>query len=93
MVQILESLPKVTNNPYIFAESRKGRPINPARHALKVIENNMGLPDIPGDKANITLHSARHAVGSLLASQGVPLHDIAKQLIYADLSSSDAIRS
>lgn len=88
MVQILESLPKVTNNPYIFAGRRKGKPISPARHALKVIKNKMGLPDIPGDKENITLHSARHTVGSLLASQGVPLHDIAKQLNHADLSSS-----
>ncbi|EJG0898250.1 tyrosine-type recombinase/integrase [Vibrio parahaemolyticus] len=88
MVQILESLPKVTNNPYIFAGRRKGKPISPARHALKVIKAKMGLPDIPGDKANITLHSARHTVGSLLASQGVPLHDIAKQLNHSDLSSS-----
>lgn len=88
MVQILESLPKVANNPYIFAGRSKGKPISPARHALKVIKAKMGLPDIPGDKANITLHSARHTVGSLLASQGVPLHDIAKQLNHSDLSSS-----
>jgi integrase len=88
MVQILESLPKVINNPYIFAGQRQGQPISPARHALKVIKLKMGLPDIPGDKANITLHSARHTVGSLLASNGVPLHDIAKQLNHADLSST-----
>ncbi|EJE8549057.1 tyrosine-type recombinase/integrase [Vibrio vulnificus] len=88
MVWILESLPKVTNNPYIFAGRRKGKPISPARHALRVIKEKMGLPDIPGDKANITLHSARHTVGSLLASRGVPLHDIAKQLNHADLSST-----
>ncbi|MCX8840464.1 tyrosine-type recombinase/integrase [Vibrio parahaemolyticus] len=88
MVQILESLPKVANNPYIFVGRRKGKPISPARHALRVIKEKMGLPDIPGDKANITLHSARHTVGSLLASRGVPLHDIAKQLNHADLSST-----
>ncbi|HDZ5418869.1 TPA: tyrosine-type recombinase/integrase [Vibrio harveyi] len=88
MVRILESLPKVTNNPYIFAGRRKGKPISPARYALRVIKEKMGLADIPGDKANITLHSARHTVGSLLASRGVPLHDIAKQLNHADLSST-----
>ncbi len=88
MIQILESLPKVSNNPYLFAGRHKGKPISPARHALKSIKLKMGLPDIPGDKANITLHSARHTVGSLLASQGVPLHDIAKQLNHKDLSSS-----
>ncbi|NOH25231.1 tyrosine-type recombinase/integrase [Vibrio europaeus] len=88
MVQIFESLPKVANNPYIFAGRHKGKPISPARHALRVIKEKMGLPDIPGDKANITLHSARHTVGSLLASRGVPLHDIAKQLNHADLSST-----
>ncbi|WP_322803176.1 tyrosine-type recombinase/integrase [Vibrio alfacsensis] len=88
MVEILRSIPKVVNNPYIFAGRRKGKPISPARHALRVIKEKMGLPDIPGDKANITLHSARHTVGSLLASRGVPLHDIAKQLNHADLSST-----
>ncbi|EGQ7815289.1 tyrosine-type recombinase/integrase [Vibrio parahaemolyticus] len=88
MVDILRSIPKVTNNPYIFAGHKHRKPISPARHALKVIKAKMGLPDIPGDKENITLHSARHTVGSLLASQGVPLHDIAKQLNHADLASS-----
>ncbi|UPR51798.1 tyrosine-type recombinase/integrase [Vibrio cyclitrophicus] len=88
MVEILRSIPKVSNSPYIFAGRRKGKPISPARHALRVIKEKMGLPDIPGDKANITLHSARHTVGSLLASRGVPLHDIAKQLNHADLSST-----
>ncbi|GAK85921.1 integrase [Vibrio ponticus] len=61
MVEILRSLPKVTNNPYIFA-GRKHRKLSAARHALKVIKAKMGLPDIPGDKNNITLHSARHTV-------------------------------
>lgn len=88
MVEILRSLPKVSNSPFIFAGRRKGKPISPARHALRVIKEKIGLPDIPGDKANITLHSARHTVGSLLASRGVPLHDIAKQLNHADLSST-----
>ncbi|CAE6891221.1 Pfam:DUF4102 [Vibrio sp. B1REV9] len=60
MVEILRSIPKVSNNPYIFAGRRKGKPISPARHT----------------------------VGSLLASRGVPLHDIAKQLNHADLSST-----
>ncbi|HCE3469723.1 tyrosine-type recombinase/integrase [Vibrio parahaemolyticus] len=88
MVTILKSIPQVTNSPFIFAGRRKGKPISPARHALRVIKEKMGLPDVPGDKANITLHSARHTVGSLLASRGVPLHDIAKQLNHADLSST-----
>lgn len=88
MIDILRSIPRVTNNPYIFAGRKRGKPISPARHALRVIKAKMGLPEIPGDKNNITLHSARHTVGSLLASQGVPLHDIAKQLNHADLSSS-----
>lgn len=78
----------MTDNPYIFAGRRKGKPISPARHALKVIKNNVGLPNIRGDKENITLHSARHTLDSLLASQGVPLHGIAKQLNHSDLSSS-----
>ncbi|MEK2167499.1 tyrosine-type recombinase/integrase [Vibrio parahaemolyticus] len=88
MVTILKSIPQVANSPFIFAGRRKGKPISPARHALRVIKEKMGLPDVPGDKANITLHSARHTVGSLLASRGVPLHDIAKQLNHADLSST-----
>ncbi|MGR5450982.1 tyrosine-type recombinase/integrase [Vibrio sp. PNB22_3_1] len=88
MMEILHSIPRIRTNPYIFAGRKQGKPISPARHALRTIKEKMGLPDMPGDKANITLHSARHTVGSLLASQGVPLHDIAKQLNHADLSSS-----
>ncbi|WP_102341151.1 tyrosine-type recombinase/integrase [Vibrio cyclitrophicus] len=85
MLSILKSIPKVANNPYIFAGRRKGKPISPARHALKVIKVKMGLPDIPGDRANITLHSARHTLGTLLAAKGVPLHDIAKQLNHSEI--------
>ncbi|MDF5227016.1 tyrosine-type recombinase/integrase [Vibrio parahaemolyticus] len=88
MLDILRSVPHVANNPYLFPGRKKGKPVGQPRHAFKAIKARMGLPDIPGDKANLTLHSARHTVGSLLASQGVSLHDIAKQLNHADLSST-----
>ncbi|MBY8274762.1 integrase family protein [Vibrio fluvialis] len=88
MLDILKSVPHVANNPYLFPGRKKGKPVGQPRHAFKAIKAKMGLPDIPGDKANLTLHSARHTVGSLLASQGVSLHDIAKQLNHADLSST-----
>ncbi|ENJ2050981.1 integrase family protein [Vibrio parahaemolyticus] len=88
MLDILRSVPHVANNPYLFPGRKKGKPVGQPRHAFKSIKAKMGLPDIPGDKANLTLHSARHTVGSLLASQGVSLHDIAKQLNHADLSST-----
>ncbi|MFB1096854.1 tyrosine-type recombinase/integrase [Vibrio diabolicus] len=88
MLDILRSVPHVANNSYLFPGRKKGKPVGQPRHAFKAIKAKMGLPDIPGDKANLTLHSARHTVGSLLASQGVSLHDIAKQLNHADLSST-----
>lgn len=88
MLDILRSVPHVANNPYLFPGRKKGKPVGQPRHAFKAIKAKMGLPDIPGDKANLTLHSARHTVGSLLASQGVSLHDIAKQLNHADLLST-----
>ncbi|MBM4931768.1 integrase family protein [Vibrio parahaemolyticus] len=88
MLEILRSVPHVANNPYLFPGRKKGKPVGQPRHAFKAIKAKMGLPDIPSDKANLTLHSARHTVGSLLASQGVSLHDIAKQLNHADLSST-----
>ncbi|EGQ8516290.1 TPA: tyrosine-type recombinase/integrase [Vibrio parahaemolyticus] len=88
MLDILRSVPHVANNPYLFPGRKKGKPVGQPRHAFKAIKAKMGLPDIPGDKANLTLHSARYTVGSLLASQGVSLHDIAKQLNHADLSST-----
>ncbi|MFZ3433627.1 tyrosine-type recombinase/integrase [Vibrio harveyi] len=88
MIEILRTVPDVSNNLFLFPGRKKGKPIGQPRHAFKAIKAKMGLPDIPGDKANLTLHSARHTVGSLLASQGVSLHDIAKQLNHADLSST-----
>ncbi|NLS13601.1 tyrosine-type recombinase/integrase [Vibrio sp. SM6] len=88
MLDILRMVPDVSNNPFLFPGRKRGKPIGQPRHAFKAIKAKMGLPEIPGDKANMTLHSARHTVGSLLASNGVSLHDIAKQLNHADLSST-----
>lgn len=88
MLEILRTVPDVSNNPFLFPGRKRGKPIGQPRHAFKAIKAKMGLPEIPGDKANLTLHSARHTVGSLLASNGVSLHDIAKQLNHADLSST-----
>ena len=88
MIEILRTVPDVSNNPFLFPGRKKGKPIGQPRHAFKAIKAKMGLPEIPGDKANLTFHSARHTVGSLLASNGVSLHDIAKQLNHADLSST-----
>ncbi|HCG5553002.1 TPA: tyrosine-type recombinase/integrase [Vibrio parahaemolyticus] len=88
MLDILRTVPDVSNNPFLFPGRKRGKPIGQPRHAFKAIKAKMGLPEIPGDKANLTLHSARHTVGSLLASNGVSLHDIAKQLNHADLSST-----
>ncbi|HFQ5210064.1 TPA: tyrosine-type recombinase/integrase [Vibrio vulnificus] len=88
MLEILRTVPDVSNNPFLFPGRKKGKPIGQPRQAFKAIKAKMGLPEIPGDKANLTLHSARHTVGSLLASNGVSLHDIAKQLNHADLSST-----
>ncbi|MCU8412455.1 site-specific integrase [Vibrio vulnificus] len=88
MLEILRTVPDVPNNPFLFPGRKRGKPIGQPRHAFKAIKAKMGLPEIPGDKANLTLHSARHTVGSLLASNGVSLHDIAKQLNHADLSST-----
>nr|WP_319554467.1 integrase family protein [uncultured Vibrio sp.] len=71
MLDILRSVPHVANNPHLFPGRKKGKSVGQPRHAFKAIKAKMGLPDIPGDKANPTLHSARHTVGSLLASQAV----------------------
>jgi len=84
MLEILQSIPRQKNNPYIFSGHKYARPISMSRRAFKLIKLEASIPN-PDE---LVIHCARHTVGSLLVSNGVPLTQIQKQLNHKDLSST-----
>lgn len=84
MLEILQSIPRQKNNPYIFSGYKYARPISMPRRAFKFIKLEAGIPN-PDE---LVCHSARHNMGSQLVSSGVPLTQIQKLLNHKDLSST-----
>ncbi len=84
MIEVFRSIPRKGNNPYIFVGRKLNRPMGSPRDAfikLKLLAD-ISNPD------EVVLHTARHTVGSLLVSEGVPLNQIQKILNHRDISST-----
>lgn len=56
MIEIFQSIPRVTGNPYIFAGHRHGKPIYQPRHAFKVIKEQAQIVN----PEEVVFHTARH---------------------------------
>lgn len=59
-IDILEALPRVENNPYVFLGKIKGHPINNPTEAFKRIKSRAGIEE------SFCLHDIRHTVASLI---------------------------
>lgn len=81
-IKALESIPRLTNNPYVFhsAESESGHLESPKKQ-WDIVRQRAGLE-------HITLHDLRRTHGCLLACEGVPLQHIAQVLNHKDLRST-----
>lgn len=84
MVEIIQSIPRITLNPYIFAGTKLGKPIGAPRKSFQLIKERANIPK----PEEVVLHTARHTVGSLLVSNGVPLSQIQKALNHKDIAST-----
>ena len=63
-IDILEALPKVEGNPYLFPGKIKGNPINNPIKAFKRIIKRAGI------ESTFRLHDIRHTVASLIINNG-----------------------
>lgn len=76
---LLDGIPPVQDNPYIFA-SGGGHLVNPDK-AWRRIRAHAGMPDL-------RIHDLRRTVGSMMADDNVSLHIIAGVLNHKNLSTT-----
>lgn len=68
-VQVLDTLPRQSGNPYIFCGHKKGTHLTTFARAWRRVRKAAGIEDV-------TIHDLRRTVGSWLATSGTSLHII-----------------
>ena len=68
-IKVLQSMPRLDDNPYIFAGSKSGRPLVHYRRAWERIVRRAGLEMFPP-------HGLRHAYASAMVADGRPLDTV-----------------
>jgi len=85
-MDIINKLPQVKGNPYIFASTRKGLHITDPRTAYRHILESAGITEFEG----ICFHTARTTCATLMAMSGnFTQFDIKSQLKHASLQSCE----
>lgn len=84
MMKIIQSVPRLTNNPYVFPGAKLGRPIGDARYAFTSIKQSAGIPN-PDE---VVFHTARHSVASNLISSGTDISAVQKLLNHRSIEST-----
>ena len=74
---VIEALPRVPGNPYIFAGQQPGKPLYDLTTPWERVCKRAGL--VAG-RQGVTVHDMRHSYATLAASAGVPLSSIGKVL-------------
>ncbi|MEI6269334.1 MAG: tyrosine-type recombinase/integrase [Methylococcaceae bacterium] len=82
-VQILEALPKVQGNPYVFVGKVQGQPI---QNPIKAFKRIIVRADI---ESSFRLHDLRHTHASLIINNGGTLYDVQSALAHANSSISE----
>ena len=82
-LKIIEALPKVQGNPYVFVGKVTGNPIQNPMKAFKRIIARAGI------ESTFRLHDIRHTVASLIVNNGGSLYDVQAALNHANSSMSE----
>ena len=82
-LSILESLPKVAGNPYVFVGKVEGQPINNPIKAFKMIIDRAGID------SSFRAHDIRHTHASLIINNGGTLYDVQAALNHANSRQSE----
>ena len=82
-LQILEALPKIHGNPYVFVGKVQGNAIQNPMKAFKRIIARAGV------ESTFRLHDIRHTVASLIVNNGGSLYDVQAALGHANSSISE----
>jgi integrase len=82
-VQILEALPKVLSNPYVFVGKIQGQPLH---NPIKAFKRIIARAEI---ESTFRLHDLRHTHASLIINNGGTLYDVQSALAHANSSISE----
>ena len=82
-IDILDALPKIDGNPYLFPGKVKGNPIQNPIKAFKRIIKRAGIEE------TFRLHDIRHTVASLIINNGGSLYDVQATLAHANAKMSE----
>jgi len=82
-ISVLEGLPRLAGNPYIFVGKVSGQSINNPIKAFKRIAKRAGI------ESSFRLHDIRHTVASLIINNGGSLYDVQATLAHANAKMSE----
>lgn len=80
-IALLENLPRIDGNPYVFPGRKKGKHLVNIDKTWRKIREKAKIEDV-------RLHDLRRTVGSWLAQSGSPLHLIGKVLGHSNLKTT-----
>ena len=80
-VEVLESLPRFENCPWVIPNPETRRPFVSVKHAWQKARRDARLPDV-------RLHDLRHTHASQLANSGISLFTISILMGHSDLAST-----
>lgn len=83
-LEIIDAIPRVPGNPYIFPGRKTGKCLNNCRASFKKMLLRAGIEDVE----NIVPHTLRHSVASNLVSAGFSLYDVKAQLAHESIEST-----
>ena len=82
-VQILNELPKVQGNPYVFVGKIQGQPLH---NPIKAFKRIIARAEV---ESTFRLHDLRHTHASLIINNGGTLYDVQSALAHANSSISE----
>lgn len=84
-LEMIQSIPRLADNPYIFTGRKAGRPLTDIRGTFRQLLLESGITDVE----NICLHTLRHTTASNMISAGMPLSAVKAQLAHQSIQSSE----
>ena len=82
-IELINTLPRRTGNPWLFIGKLEGKPLGNATKAFRRILLGASIFD-----RDICLHTCRHSVAALIVSHGGTLYDVQAQLGHRSSQSS-----
>lgn len=76
-VALLQGLPRVQGNPYVFVGVEDGRPLSTVQHVWETVRSKANLPDV-------RLHDLRHSFASFAGDAGGSLAQVGRILGHTD---------